>query len=238
MSLQEKENILFSEWKSGLCPESKRFFISDGVVDEEAWNSVPQKVLFLLKGVNGGESWDERKYLYGYNTEDKYLQTHSQTISTVIQWAYGAMHIDQAISWEQVEQVISCVETQTSLLRKIALVNIKKISGAGIVDYQNFDKYFNDTKNIDYLKKQLAIYKPNIIICGGTGYYYQQLYKDFVLPVKKWQKTQRGIGYCIVEDTIVIDYCHPQARIAANIKYYALIDAIAEIKLKNCGLNL
>ncbi|WP_455655166.1 hypothetical protein [Phascolarctobacterium sp.] len=230
MSIQEKENRVFDEWKNSLDLESKRFFIPDGVVDEESWNSAPLKILFLLKEVNGGEAWDERQYLYDYNIKEEYLKTHSLTINTVLQWAYGAMYIARDISWEEVAHTINCITTQTGLLRNIALVNIKKLSGAGNVDYQNFDKYFNDVKNTDYLRKQLAIYKPDIIICGGTGYYFQQLYKDSVLPIEKWKKTHRGTSYCIVGNTIVIDYCHPQARIAANIKYYALIDAIAEIK--------
>lgn len=230
MSIKAKEDMLFNEWKGNLNSEQQRFFIPDGVVDEILWSRVPLKILFLLKEVNGGECWDERQYLYDYNTKEEYLKTHSLTIKTVIQWAYGAIDIAKDISWEEIEKTISCTAMQTTLLRQIALVNIKKLSGVGNVDYANFDAYFSDAGNVQFLKKQLNIYEPDVIVCAGTGYYFQQLYKDSVLPVEKWKKTHRGIGYYVLGNTIILDYCHPQARIAANIKYYALVDAIAEIK--------
>ena len=41
--------------------------------------------------------------------------------------------------------------------------------------------------------------------------------------------TSRGIEYMILDNTIIVSFSHPEARVADQYLYYALIDAIREI---------
>lgn len=224
------EEALFSHWKAQLTNQQK-LFISDGVVNPIKWTTAKKKILFLLKEVNGADdAWDERDYLAHYNTKEEYIKTHSPTITALIQWIHAVM-ADSAVDWSTVEKELQDTAIQSNLLAQIALVNVKKSPGKGIVDGEAFDSYWKNPENRQNLMKQLAIYSasdtpPDFIICGGTAWYYNALFKDTRLD---WQTTSRGIPYCRHNNAVIIDYCHPQARIAANIKYYALYDAIQEI---------
>lgn len=229
--IRRNEEKLFSEWRKELNDYGK-VFIPDGVVVPEKWVNANNRVIFLLKEVNGGESeWDERDYLENYNTNPLYIKTHSPTISVLIQWIY-AFDNDIELEWDKLLSQIDNTETQTKLLQQIALVNVKKVPGGGTVDGEKFDQYWREKKNIDNLKKQFENYfssdaPPDYIVCGATSWFYEEIFKNEKL---KWEQTSRGIRYCKHRNTIVIDYCHPQARIASNIKYYALFDALQEIR--------
>jgi len=231
IDLRDKEEILFSKWREQLSQQHK-VFIPDGVVCPEKWKAAKNKVLFLLKEVNGGEKeWDERDYLRNYNKEQQYIDTHSPTIAVLIQWIH-AIFADNELDWSMVLKQTQNVDYQTELLEQIALVNVKKVPGGGTVDGEKFDAYWKKPENIQNLKEQLlfclsAENAPDFVICGATSWYYNEIFKDEKL---QWVTTSRGVSYCKHRNTIVVDYCHPQARIASNIKYYALLDALEEIR--------
>lgn len=232
-SIKATEDSLFSDWRNQLKLQNN-LFIPDGIVNEEKWSMANTKALFLLKEVNAEndtEEWDERDYLNRYNTEPRYIKTHSPTITSLTEWIH-AIHSKDNLKWSDVVKQTRNTEVQSELLKQIALVNLKKVPGGGTIDYRKFDTYWKNTKNIQNLKEQLNIYldsenHPDFIICGATSWAYKEIFKDSCLC---WKETKRGISFCKHNNTIVIDYCHPQARISSNIKYYALFDAIKEIK--------
>jgi len=232
MSIKEKEDALFAEWKQlwkqDISQEVKSIFVTDGIVDEEVWNTEPLRVMYFLKEVNGGDKeWDERDYLFNYNIKDEYRKTHSPTINTLIRWQYG-INCGKTADWQQVEKSTQDEELQTKLLSQIALVNIKKTAGGGTVDWNNFDNYINMPQNIEYLKRQLALYNPQVVICGKTAWYMSILkgWKD-----AEWEETSRGVRFIKENGTIYIDFVHPEVRAPKNIIYYALLDALEEIGL-------
>ena len=232
--IAQAEELLFSRWRNQLA-EQKKIFIPDGVVDPERWRKAKIKVLFLLKEVNGGETeWDERDYLKKYNEEQRYIETHSPTITALIQWVHAVL-CDEELNWDTILKETQALDTQSMLLEQIALVNVKKVPGGGTVDGEKFDAYWKNSENIKSLKEQLSIYassdvSPDVIVCGATSWYYNEVFKEERL---QWETTWRGIPFCKHGKTIVVDFCHPQARISSNIKYYALFDALMEIRSKS-----
>ena len=217
--IREQENKLFERWKNN-CEN----FIPDGVVAETMWNTATRKILFLLREVNDCPAgFDERDYLkYYFDPEHKYM--HSPTIDNLILWAYGIQALPNFISWSEAEKNAYA----SNILESVALVNIKKTSGGGTVDWDNFDKYFSAASNREYIKEQLQIYKPDIVICGGTAYYLSCLYPD-KFNEANWKITSRGIRYIKNKNTVYIDYKHLNIRAPRNIMYYALMDTINEI---------
>lgn len=229
--IRASEQDLFDAWRQKITQQGK-VFIPDGVVNTDQWVQAKRKILFLLKEVNGGEQeWDERDYLRYYNSEPQYLKTHSLTISALIQWIH-AVNADEFVGWDEVLSATQEPDVQSALLEQIALVNVKKTPGAGTVDGEKFEEYWQDVENQAYLKQQLELYlcsavPPDYIICGTTAWYFGKLFQEEKLS---WSITTRGIPYCKYNDSFIIDFCHPQARISSNIKYYALYYAIREIE--------
>ena len=226
MSVKDRENSVFSEWKELVKKDSSAFFVTDGIVCEDGWKKAPVRVLYLLKEVNGADAeWDERDYLANYNDKDSYIKTHSPTIDTLIRWQFGIM--ERGISsWKNVENRLLSKELQSDLLKQICLVNIKKTAGGGVVDWDQFDAYFANTCNHDFLRQQLFLYNPQIVICGGTAWHLCQI-KGW--DYNKWQQTTRGVRYYKEADVTYIEFCHPNNRGPKNMIYYALIDALKEM---------
>lgn len=169
MRKQNREDELFLEWKILVKKESSAIFVTDGIVNEDGWRKANVKVLYLLKEVNGADDeWDERDYLANYNIKEPYINTHSPTIDALIKWQFGIADCGIS-SWRDVEKRTQDKALQTTLLEQICLVNIKKTAGGGVVDWERFDAYFANQENHKYLKKQLALYDPQIVICGGTA---------------------------------------------------------------------
>lgn len=226
------ENELFDKWKAVFPNETKKKFVPDGVVDEASWSSADIKVLYLLKEVNGADTeWDLRQYLLEYsNLENR----NSTTMNNLIRWHYGVVNSGRSESWSEVERNLESVELLEKLFAQICVVNIKKIAGGGTVDWDNFEKYLlyeqNGRKtNLEYLKSQLELYKPDFIICGKTSYILPMLYgKEF--EYENWLETSRGIRYLIYNGIVYIDFCHPYVRAPKNMVYYSLVDAVEEIK--------
>lgn len=225
--ITEKENALFEEWKSTIPQDTGAIFVTDGVVDEEAWLRANTKVLYLLKEVNGAEkSWDERDYLKRYNSAPEYIATHSQTINNLMRWQYGITY-GKSMSWNDVESALKNKEVQDKVLSELCLVNAKKTAGGGLVDWNEFGNYFDKDINRTYLRQQLELYEPDFVICGGTAYYLSCLYG---LEYSDWKETSRGVRYMKCGKTVYIDFSHPNNRGPKNLIYYGLLDAVCEIR--------
>ena len=206
----KQENELLDSWANNTPG-----FIRDGVVvPEEYYNSHP-KILVLLKEVNGGEDWDLRDFLK--------TGGRSYTWNNVARWIEGIINIDKELSWEYLKE--NNEQRRLEMLKKICAVNVKKLSGGYTADNKIIKS--SAKRNSENLKKQINLYCPDLIICGGTeASYFESISEE----EPKWQMTSRGIWY-VKESTgrIVVSYSHPEARVKPNILYYGLIDAIKEI---------
>ena len=228
--LADRENEIFYEWKAKIPQEQREKFIPDGIVDEKRWNEAKVKVLYLLKEVNGGADWDERAYLAGYNTIPEFISTHSPSIDALILWTYGLTSGNPDEPWSQVLSNTTEKVVQSALLSEIGVVNFKKISGFGVTDVKTLDAFTTESYNQEMLRKQLALYHPDIVVCGGTAYYLAALYgEDFA--AKKWNTTNRGVRYAKKGNTTYIDFCHPLIRAPKNMIYYSLLDVVKEIEV-------
>lgn len=227
---RSEEKSLFEIWKALFLPSSEACnFVADGVVDETEWFDTPFNILVLLKEVNGGEGgWDEREYLSGYYTEEKYINSHSPSIDALLYWLHGLFHCTSDMKWDDVCNSMT-QENNAWLLRQIAIVNVKKISGAGVASMKDVDAFFNYGCNQFFLSEQLDIYEnTNLVICGGTGYYLKNLNEKY--SPEKWKKTHTGIEYLRIGNTVYLDFVHPLARIPKNILFYTLLETVEEIQ--------
>lgn len=211
MSIQKEEALLFEALRQQV-PAA----VCDGVIDEKSFLSARYRIVYVLKEVNGGENWDLRDFVYRGG--------RAQTWDNVARWTQAILSWETDFSWEEMQQ--NREERRKRELKKIAAVNLKKTSGGYTSDGREI--YEAARLNSELLKKQLNIYHADfIILCGTESAFMASCYQDRKIT---WKMTKRGIWYFIDNGTVVISFSHPEARVKDNYLFYALLDAVREIK--------
>jgi len=209
-----RQKALFEEWKVG-----RENFVTDGIVDEDEYRRASKKLLFLLKEVNGGKNWDLCDFLRNGG--------RAQTWDNIARWVEGIFNLDKDIAWAELTADKKINEQRRfDMLKKICVVNVKKAPGVDV----SVNKEIKNTgeQDAEYLKRQINIYEPEIIICCGSV--VSDVYTKKIAEKKApWMITSRGVAYMREGNRVVIDYVHPEARVPKNIVYYGLIDALREI---------
>ena len=59
MSIKEREELLFQKLR-----EKDASIVADGVICEQEFLNARYKIVYILKEVNGGKSWDLRDFVY------------------------------------------------------------------------------------------------------------------------------------------------------------------------------
>lgn len=145
-----------------------------------------------------------------------------QTWDNIARWTEGILNLEKDFDWEYLSGDNDL--RRDKYLKKIASINLKKTPGRHTSIAKEISMGAKNNKEI--IKKQVDIYQPNIIICCGTSGLFV---KDCLESGLTWQMTSRGIEYMILDNTIIVSFSHPEARVADQYLYYALIDAIREI---------
>lgn len=206
--MTNQEQNLFEEWRQE-CPG----LIPDGLVDEEQYRSSPRKLLFLMKEVNGTGVKDLRDFLRAGG--------RPATWDNIARWTQGLYDLDREYDWAELERDNDA--RRLEMLKKICVVNVKKVPGG----HTSKEKQIRSAgkENAAWLRRQISIYQPELIVCCGT----ERDYSEIIGHWPDWQMTGRGILYVRELDRIVISYAHPEARVRDCLLYYGLIDAVKEI---------
>lgn len=106
-------------------------------------------------------------------------------------------------------------EVEQDLIRKIAVVNVKKSNGKTNSDGEELVKYANEDKEL--LLKEIEMIKPKIIICGNNVRLLNIVF-DGALDMEKLYKHH----YVIHNGYIIIDYYHPACHYPNFVNYYAI----------------
>lgn len=197
--------------------DRKSFLISDGVVDTEHYAGI----LFFLKEAYSREQvfgeWDLAK---GLADTGPWGMWHH-----VAKWTYGLLNTDETcvapfcdINWDM----------RNAMLRKIAVVNVKKVNGASTSENEDLEQYVKN--NEDALRKEIVHVKPKIIICGGTFNFLKDI---FGMQISRscdnlYYWMDLGMG----EKVLVLDYYHPAARYPEILSYYGLVNIYQQALVK------
>lgn len=222
MSIRELEDRLFAEWKL-----TRKGLVEDGAVDEEAYLNSSPKLLFVLKEANDqrdGGGWDLRQFL---REDDK-----PHTWNNIARWVEGIRHLRADLRADLEWKVLSEIDKnrKRQMLRSIVAINLKKSPGGHTTDTEALAKVAAEDKS--FLNKQFTIYEPDLIICCGTdtSNIFHELVNLGLGAKPKWRLTRRGIWFHEFKPKqYVIAFSHPEARVAENLLYYGIVDAIREI---------
>lgn len=203
MGIKEAEKTLFNEWKK---ENNDISFIPDGVFDEEEYMNQKCKILFVLKEANWeGGNEDLCKYLLSEESP-----TYWKTWNNIARWSKAILE-----GGDYQEKVSR--SDKSLWLRKVAFMNLKKVGGneradnATIYNYAERDKAF--------IKRQIEIYEPDIIICCGRGKGKNaDILHDIVFSkdeVSEWKEPVLMYNYFVVKikdknNIPVVSFYHPQ----------------------------
>lgn len=197
-------------------------FIYDGIVDISEYKNSDLKVLWILKEANSPDNydWDMRDALLNLKNESgKGLKYGwANTFTPIVYTTYG---IFNGQLWQNIE---SFNENQSiiDVLRKVAYINVKKVPGNSISNWQEIKAYYDENKKA--LHEQIKIIKPNIIIFGNTlGFFdadFFELFGDL-----KVNKENNSLHIYENNQYLLLHAYHPNNR---NITQKEYCDSIIE----------
>lgn len=204
--LKEKEALLFSRWKT---EQGYPYFISDGIFDEDNWNAQRRKILFVLKEAN----WENGNTdLCTFLLSEK-SPTYWKTWNNIARWTKALLE-----GGDYPHKVSNA--DKSYWLRKTAAINLKKVGGDAVAETETIQEYAKKDKV--YLKEQIELYNPDIIICCGRGKGKNaDVLHDIVFDpatVSEWQEPLTATKYTyffvrIGEKCVpVVSFFHPQMR--------------------------
>ena len=229
MTIREEEERLFEEWRRRRKP-----FVSDGVVSEDDCQTSSPKITFILREANdpNGGGYDLREFLRDGGC--------GQIWHNVTRWVHGIRSLPIRHAWSFYENMTKDFRKET--LKSIVAMNLKKSSGGSSTDPQVLKAVA--TEDAPYIKRQYALYDPDITICGGDD--TADFFKKAVGHEGKWQT----ITHKTTKDEIrwykrnadpekpelVVSYWHPAQRSKSRKDVLnILLDVIGEIKLSPDG---
>ncbi len=143
---------LFNKWKT---KEGNEFFCRDGFINKETYEEQVNKVLFIAKESNVSKGTDNDFFWLQSVANGK---SDSKILSRRISIMTNAYYNN-----------FSCVNKSLDNLQKIAYMNINKSGGSSRTNATKLWEYANNHK--DYIKKEIEIINPNLIVCCGKLVY-------------------------------------------------------------------
>ena len=175
--------------------------ILDGIIDweNESYELFEPKILWILKEANMKGPDDLSDYLCNYiKTKDSSFRATWKFVLEIT----NAI-IKNAQDWEN-EVTVGNVLLEEGLLKKIAVINIKKSGGGGRSDMSVINDFYDQDKDI--IHRQIQYLAPNIIInASGVDVLFDTLKKGecYNVGVFKVAKQENGI---------ILNVYHPNFR--------------------------
>lgn len=218
MTIFEREEELFKEWE-----KRRESFVRDGAVSEHDYLKSCPKIAFILKEANDpGDNFDLRQFLRDGACE------RWQTWNNVARWIHGIRNLPSeeiGLTTEKIDKGF-----RREVLRGIVVMNLKKSPGGASTNDADLETVARE--DAEYIRKQFAIYDPDITICGGVDT-TAEVFQELVHPGMDWRQTRRGIRwYRRNADKCVVAFHHPAARFRKAGLLGDLLGAIKEIKQK------
>ncbi|MBR5279409.1 MAG: hypothetical protein IKU26_00370 [Clostridia bacterium] len=203
--IKEAERQLFAEWQQ---IRQYPYFISDGVFDEIEWQKQPFKVLYVLKEAN----WENaNEDLCAFLLSER-SPTYWKTWNNIARWSKAILE------GGDYPRYVSRSD-KSYWLRKVAAMNLKKVGGDAVAENETIYSYGNQDRV--YIKRQIELYAPDLIICCGRGVGKNaDILHDKVFEpeeVSEWQEPILQYNYFLVnikgkENVPVVSFYHPQMR--------------------------
>lgn len=247
----EKLNSLFEKWKKqaknnghtgfcgdGLMYRGKKWETEDGGKtyygksrgnENTLWFNAEKRVLFLLKDTNNNPNHDMREFSPGGN--DRSIAFHYKNIAY---WFFGLLSFQEnkvAPEFKKLDfwkDVFPLFDTQP-----YAIVNCKKESGGSNLSNVTLKEHME--LYVDFIKEEIEILDPDIIVCGGGQSAIKNFVKEHVYTdIEKISNNNNWIYYSKKSNKVVIDSYHPSYWGASQEEIYTrMMNAYKEFLSKH-----
>lgn len=206
-TLYEKGHNEIYNWYREKYADRNSYLISDGIVDMDNYEGI----LFLLKEAYSREQkFGEWNLAQGLAEDGPWGMWHH-----VAKWTSGLLNTDEnhITPFGDMSR-----DERNAMLRKIAVVNLKKVNGASFSTDEDLLKYA--TGNAEILRKEVEHTQPRIIVCGGTFRFLQQIYGIEIKQSNDNWFYWLELGN--INRVLVLDFFHPAVRYPELLTYYGL----------------
>lgn len=209
---------LMDEWAEFHKDKGLNCFISDGAVNADAYQKSNPKIVFFLKEAyskNNDENWSLTDWLNG--------GAMTKMWSTVSEWTYGIRNTTSSTIPQKPRLTRG---EKIDLLKTIAIVNVKKSNGKSTSTYADLLNFVKS--DLLYLKKELEILSPDIIVCGNNSSLLRAIYGA---NIQKDKVDSTGLidadfmrqnGYALIDNHIIVDFYHPANQYPSILNYYSI----------------
>ena len=203
-SKTDQLNNLFTIWEKK--HESYRSgFKRDGIVDEYLFTKTKTKILYITKEPNDPKQ-SAGDYREWWKEGVKYSFSHR-----IAEWSYGLLN-----NFPQYDDIRKNNKLINESILKIAFMNIKKSGGTGSSNYDIIMEHLEMNK--EYIKEEIQIIDPDIIITGIT---WKETRKA-LFPNVVWKNSGYAVAIGRYNNAKVIDFYHPSSRTAPSASYSLL----------------
>lgn len=110
-------------------------------------------------------------------------------------------------------------------LAPISVINLKKTPGKTTSNDSEIDKFAKDDR--EFIKNQVEIYRPDLIICGGSGHIF--IKNILNLDTSSWTYVSDYLSYLIYNDTIIVKTYNPACRKSKKDLFENIVSPIRDI---------
>ena len=233
------ESKKYNEWQS----VGQEAFTKDGLLEknepidvEALWHGSRKRILFLLKDQPSEWSDDVRLWLKDRNEDGTEARTRksanrelkSRFLRNIANVFWGLYNIDTPDDCEYCKALESFEDVKHSFnTAPFAFVECKKQGGKTSISNKILKNYLDRYKT--FLRKELDILSPNIIVCTNNLIYdfvidyYNEKYVDSPLSALP-DKKHNSIRIHPKSQTLILNSFHPSAHISYEKFYMGVME--------------
>lgn len=194
--------------------------------EEQRWAEADRRLLILTKDLNDSEAWDIKQETGRRNTAAPSYDMAIAFYKNLRMWSYGLLNTTAEHNTPFDTAKNMDISGPFYEQAPIARVNCKKQCGSSSIKDATFSHYL-ETYAMP-LKRQIAIYDADIIICCGCSSGHNRIL-DFIKAQYLTDLTMvpdcdNWIYYSPSTGKIAINSYHPSARIGYENAYCGMID--------------
>lgn len=204
--------------------EQKEFWGRRSGDEDALWCNSSKRIMFLMKDTNGNPNQDYREWL---GRQNKSIITH-KFFKNIALWLLGLNSMQNDGSYTSFKKAI-IPENFSRAFDEIpfAFVNSKKESGGPKISDATLWNYCLTFGS--YLKQQVDVLQPNIIICGGgTHSTVLRIAEKIIYPELDFKKINSWIYHNDIKDIVLINSYHPSARKSFEEIYNGMMSSYSE----------
>lgn len=205
---EDFKKVEFNGWKGAFI---------DGIINPTNYLVAHSKIMWILKEVNSDE--EDRTLLINFlrNPKDEVSGIKKGWAGTFNRIAYTTYGILNDKLWHQIPNIHESYQVIQSI-NDIAYTNVKKVPGGSRSQYEELVEFHNKYGWI--LEKQIKLYEPEIIICGGTGDILDKMFTEILpdtwKPIGNNEKNPKFYDY---GNKLLIYTYHPRNSVMTNENY-------------------